>query len=381
MTLALCLALMGACGDDGGQDGTPASTPASTPATTPGSTPASTKAIERLLEAKLPEGSSGTLVAALDGEMVVCRGWGLADREAKVAADCDTAYDIMSMTKQFTAAAILKLQMQGKLAVTDPISTYVGEVPADKRAITVQQLLTHTSGLIDILGGDYEPLTRAGMVAGAIGSELRSEPGDEHHYSNLGYSLLAAIIEEASGMGYEAYLSEQLFAPAGMAQTGYVLPEWGPGQVAVEYDAEGVPHGRPFEHPWADDGPYWNLRGNGGLLSTAEDMFRWHRALEGEQVLDARAKQELFEPRVLEEPGGGTYYGYGWVVQDSDDGRILWHNGGNGWSYGEIARAPDAGAMVFWATNQYRSTTGDWNFESLSPAITGGVLKRLLEAD
>ena len=78
------------------------------------STPASTKAIERLLEAKLPEGSSGTLVAALDGEMVVCRGWGLADREAKVPADCDTAYDIMSMTKQFTAAAILKLQMQGK---------------------------------------------------------------------------------------------------------------------------------------------------------------------------------------------------------------------------------------------------------------------------
>ncbi len=159
-------------------------------------------------------------------------------------------------------------------------------------------------------------------------------------------------------MGYEEYLSEQLFAPAGMTQTGYVLPDWRPDQVAVEYDAEGVPHGRPFEHPWADDGPYWNLRGNGGLLSTAGDMFRWHRALEGEQVLDARAKEELFEPRVLEEPGGGTYYGYGWVVQDSDDGRILWHNGGNGWSYGEIARAPDAGAMVFWATNQVRSTTG-----------------------
>ena len=378
MTLALCLALMGACGEGGAQDSTPASTPPSAASTQPAEP--STQAIERLLEAKLPEGSSGTLVAALDGEMVVCQGWGLADREAEVSADCDTAYDIMSMTKQFTAAAILKLQMQGKLAVTDPISTYVGEVPADKRAITVQQLLTHTSGLVEILGGDYEPLTRAGMVAGAIGSELQSEPGDEHHYSNLGYSLLAAIIEEASGMGYEEYLSEHLFAPAGMTQTGYVLPDWRPDQVAVEYDAEGVPHGRPFEHPWADDGPYWNLRGNGGLLSTAGDMFRWHRALEGEQVLDEQALEELFEPRVLEEPGGGTYYGYGWVVQDSDDGRILWHNGGNGWSYGEIARAPDAGAMVFWATNQYRSTTGDWNFESLGQAITGGVLKRLLEA-
>ena len=213
MTLALCLALMGACGEGGGQGSTGWQRQASTQASTPAS--ASTQAIERVLDTALPEGSSGTLVAALDGEIVVCRGWGLADREAAVSADCDTAYDIMSMTKQFTAAAILKLQMQGKLAVTDPISTYVGEVPADKRAITVQQLLTHTSGLVDILGGDYEPLTRAGMVAGAMGSELKSEPGDEHHYSNLGYSLLAAIIEEASGMGYEEYLSEHLFAPAG----------------------------------------------------------------------------------------------------------------------------------------------------------------------
>ena len=82
------------------------------------------------------------------------------------------------------------------------------------------------------------------MVAGAIGSKLQSEPGDEHHYSNLGYSLLAAIIEEASGMGYEEYLSEYLFAPAGMTQTGYVLPDWRPDQVAVEYDAEGVSPGQ-----------------------------------------------------------------------------------------------------------------------------------------
>jgi hypothetical protein len=109
-------------------------------------------------------------------------------------------------------------------------------------------------------------------------------------------------------------------------------------------------------------------------------MFRWHRALESEQVLDEQALAELFEPRVLEEPGGGTYYGYGWVVQDTDLGRILWHNGGNGWSYGEIARAPASGAMVFWATNQYRSKPGGWDFERLGLGITGGVLRRLLRA-
>ena len=111
-----------------GQQRRPARRPTRKPALSPAREP-SIKAIERLLEAKLPDGSSGTLVAALDGEMLVCQGWGLADREAEVSADCDTAYDIMSMTKQFTAAAILKLQMQGKLAVTDPISTYVGDGP------------------------------------------------------------------------------------------------------------------------------------------------------------------------------------------------------------------------------------------------------------
>ena len=129
-----------------------------------------------------------------------------------------------------------------------------------------------------------------------------------------------------------------------MTQTGYVLPDWQPEQVAIEYDADGVAQGRPFDHPWADDGPYWNLRGNGGLLSTASDMFRWHLALEGDEVLDERAKQELFEPRVLEEPGGDSRTTpTAGSCSTPTYGRVLWHNGGNGWSYAEFARLPDEG--------------------------------------
>lgn len=327
----------------------------------------------------VPKGSSGTVVAARDGELVACQGWGLADREAEVDATCDTVYDVMSMTKQFTAAAVLKLQMQGALRVTDPIHRYLDDVPPDKRGITVQHLLTHTSGLVAAVGGDYERLSRDGLLARAFGSELRSQPGARHHYSNVGYSLLAAIIEEASGTGYEEFLAQHLFAPAGMQQTGYVLPEWRPSDVAVEYDEQGEPHGRPFEHPWADDGPYWNLRGNGGLLSTARDMFRWHRALEGDQVLDAAARRELFRPRVLEEPGGSTRYAYGWVVADTRLGPVQWHNGGNGWSYGEIARLPDAGVFVFWVTNQYRSTTGGWDLEADGSELTELVAEQLVD--
>jgi CubicO group peptidase (beta-lactamase class C family) len=337
--------------------------------------------VEGFLDRTLPGGASGTLVAARDGEMVHCRGFGMADREAKVAATCDTVYDVMSMTKQFTAAAILKLEMMGKLEVTDPIRSFVRAVPADKREITVHQLLTHTSGLIDALGDDYDRLTRSEMLAAALESKLRAPPGSEYHYSNVGYSVLAAIIEQVSGMGYEEFLAQQLFAPAGMTQTGYVLPEWKSDQIAVEYDPRGQAQGRPVDHPWAGDGPYWNLRGNGGLLSTARDMFRWHQALQGDEILDQRAKEKLFKPYVREEPGGDSYYGYGWVIFRTDDGNVAWHNGGNGWSYGEVARLLDEGVLVFWITNRYEDEAAGWNLGRLGPRLTHGVADRLLDGD
>ncbi len=323
-----------------------------------------------------PAGASGSLVAARGDEQVTCQGRGLADRARDIEADCDTAYDVMSMTKQFTAAAILKLRQQDRLSVSDRIGAHVDGVPADKRGITVEQLLTHTSGLVDTLGGDYEPLDRADFVAAALRSELQSPPGSTHLYSNVGYSLLAVIIEEVSGMSYERYLADHLFGPAGMHDTGYVLPQWENDQLAVEYDRRGVAQGRPTDHPWAADGPYWNLRGNGGLISTAHDLFRWHLALAGHTVLDADAKRQLFRARVPEEPGGDAFASFGWVVLEAKGEQIAWHNGGNGWSYGEIARTPDGSAMVFWVTNQVRSDT--YNLEAVGAEITESVLRRLL---
>jgi len=369
MALRLALAAVltiAACGDPGA------------PSVDPGSRDPIRRPVARFLDATLPERASGTLVAARGGEMLHCRGFGLADRERRIAAGCDTVYDTMSMTKQFTAAAILKLEMMGRLRVTDPIAAHIGPVPRGKRAITVHHLLTHTSGLIDSLGGDYEPVSRERMLAGALESALRSRPGRKYHYSNLGYSVLASIVEEVSGLGYEEFLARHLFAEARMTQTGYVLPEWRSDRVAVEYDARGRPHGRPFEHRWAADGPYWNLRGNGGLLSTARDMFRWHVALTRDRVLDRRAKRKLFEAHVREEPGGDTHYGYGWVVSESDRrGRVAWHNGGNRWSYGEITRLLDKGVMVFWVTNRYRDRRAGWDFYRLGAKLTQGVTRRV----
>ena len=116
------------------------------------------------------------------------RGLGRADQEAKIAAGCDTVYDIMSMTKQFTAAGILRLEMLGRLELSDPISKHLGPVPNGKRDVTVHHLLTHTAGLRDSLGGDYERLSRDQMVRKALRSKLVSAPGEQPRRSSQGGS-------------------------------------------------------------------------------------------------------------------------------------------------------------------------------------------------
>jgi CubicO group peptidase (beta-lactamase class C family) len=365
----VCLAV-GCSGDND-----PAPTPAiSTTTPTP-----TDPTIEQFLADTLPAGVSGTVLVARGDEIVHCTGFGTADRKAKVPASCDTVYDIQSITKQFTAAAILKLEMMGRLRVSDPISRHVGPVPDDKQDITIHQLLTHTTGLREVLGGDYQPLTREAMLEGAMSSRLRWAPGSRYAYSNLGYSVLAAVVEEASGMDYEEFLADNLFEPAGLTETGYVLPEWSPQRVAVEYDRHGQPMGRPFDHPWAADGPYWNLRGNGGILTTARDMYRWHLALRGDEVLSSQAKQQLFTPYVVEGPGATTHYGYGWVVVNSKPyGKVVWHDGGNGWSLSMVTRLLDEDVLVFWTSN-HAYQQGQWNLETSMQKLTLGLAERALD--
>ena len=243
-------------------------------------------------------------------------------------------------------------------------------MPADKSDITLRHLLTHTAGLPDALGDDYDVLSREQLLAGALATPLVARPGAAFHYSNVGYSVLAAVVELAAGEPYERFLARHLFAPAGMRQTGYVLPRWPRRRVAVEYDRRGRAHGRPFEHPWAPDGPYWNLRGNGGLLSTARDMARWHVALAGNGILGARAKRALFKPRVPIRVDGyeGFRAAYGWAVGAG----IATHSGGNGWSYAVVARWLRDGTLVFWATNRAASASR-WNLQALARRLTLGL--------
>jgi CubicO group peptidase (beta-lactamase class C family) len=273
--------------------------------------------LDRYLTRITPFGFSGALLVAKDGEVVLNKGYGMAIREKGIGNSSETVFSTGSITKQFTAAAIMKLKMQGKLNTTDPIRKYLDGVPKDKKKITIQQLLTHTSGLVQDAGRDYDVAQRDKTVSKILEQPLEFAPGKRFEYTNVGYTLLAAIIEKVSGKSYEEFLQEELFRPAGMFSTGYRLPNWEEKVVAHWYVGE-TDNGTPLEKPY----PYWNLIGNGGILSTTGDMYRWHLALNSDSILSSEAKKELFTPFLND-------YAYGWDVLKTEHGILIQHNGGS----------------------------------------------------
>jgi CubicO group peptidase (beta-lactamase class C family) len=136
-----------------------------------------------------------------------------------------------------------------------------------------------------------------------------------------------------------------------MKETGYLLPAWPKSRIAVGYHA-GQRWGRITEKPWAKDGPYWALRGNGGIHSTLDDMLRWHVALKGDTILNAAEKDKMFRRQVAEGPGAETFYGYGWSIGDAPwGGRLIEHNGGNGTTFADFLRFVDDDLVVILSTN------------------------------
>jgi CubicO group peptidase (beta-lactamase class C family) len=320
--------------------------------------------LDQLMSRLEAYGFSGSLLVARNGRVLLEKGYGWADRERRVPFTAETVFDIGSITKQFTGAAILKLEMAGKLKVTDPISKYFEDVPGDKAGITLHHLLTHSAGLQGGFGGDYEEMPRDRLVKEALASKLLWPPGTRYRYSNAGFSLLAAVVEIVSGQPYETFLQERLFKPAGMTKTGYKAPHWQPASLAHGYNAEGD-WGTPLDHAWAPDGPWWNLRGNGGILSTVGDLYRWHQALEGEKILSAAAKEKYYAPHVPEDEEGSSFYGYGWAISKTPRGtRLIAHNGGNGIFAADFRRYVDEGIVIVIGSNR-----SDFSSIAIDPEI------------
>ena len=294
-------------------------------------------------------GFSGAIIVGKDGNVILQKAYGFADPESKRAYTIDTASTVGSITKQFTAAAILALEEEGKLSVSDPITKYFKDVPPDKSAITLHQLLTHSAGFPGAIGDDEEPTGRDEFIRRAMSRKLPFAPGSAYEYSNVGFSLLAAIIEQITGGSYERYLHDRLFVRAGMEHTGYVIPKWNPAKLARGVrDGELVP---PFEGSWAADGPYWHLRGNGGIMTIPADMFRWHLALLGDKVLSAASRKKLFTPYVKEGDAPSSY-AYGWAIFPLPNGhQLIAHNGGNGIFAADFRRYIDDGVVIFITSN------------------------------
>jgi D-alanyl-D-alanine carboxypeptidase len=286
---------------------------------------------------------SGYVLVAQHDQVLYGQGFGLADRATSRVPTADTSFRVGSVTKQFTAAAILRLEQDGKLAVEDKVSKYLPDYPGPGKDVTIHQLLTHTAGIPNYTDLDKlmerraEPITVHDLLAAFWALPLDFTPGTKFAYSNSGYVILGAIIERVSGMPYRRYVAEHLLGPAQLAHT-----EVGDAIGAADR-AEGYTianHALVPAHPIDMSLPF----AAGAVRSTARDLVRWHRALSGEAILSAREREKLY--RVEQHK-----YAYAWVVDDVAGHRAVWHNGGIDGFGTSYWRVPDADLVVVAWTN------------------------------
>lgn len=309
-------------------------------------------------------GFYGSLLVEINGEKLISKGYGYKDAAHKVKNTTSTVFDIGSITKQFTASAILKLEMQGKLSTNDKISKYFENIPSDKQQITIHDLLRHQSGLISNVGSDFEKITQSEFLEKIFSSKLLFTTGTDFSYSNIGYSLLAMIVEKTSSKAYEDYLYENLWKPAQMEMTGYTRPQFDKSQIAIGYGSDNKVWGKPTDKEWDCNSPYWHLKGNGGILSTTEDLYKWHKCLMTEKVLSKDAKQKLYFPKLRINETKNSYYAYGWDVSQTDRKTTqVWHNGTNNIFYSDFLRYIDENSVVILLSNKSHPNFNHLNFE------------------
>ncbi len=300
---------------------------------------------------------SGGLLIIKDGTTLIKKGYGYADRENHIPFSSNTLASIGSITKAFTAAAILKLVEQRKLNLEDPLIKFFPDIPHDKSNITIHQLLTHSGGFHEFLkkdGGDYEKIVKNEFLLRAFSEPLSFDPGKKAIYTNVGMSILAIIIEQVSNLDYEQYLKINLFDKNGIKSIGYRYPIQKMDSIAIGYQ-NGVRWGTHQTHfDQAGGGPYWNLKGNGGLEASLNDMEKWINGITSERILTKASVDKMFTAQVKEDNLEGEYYfGYGCNISKSQRNTKMIGNGGsNGIYYARIIRLPEEGLVFYMVTNE-----------------------------
>ncbi|QLG46931.1 serine hydrolase domain-containing protein [Costertonia aggregata] len=298
---------------------------------------------------------SGVVLVVQNDDIIFNKAYGRKNGQENEWNDVNTVFDICSITKQFTAAGILKLSMQNKVSVNDDLSKYFDGVPNDKKNITVHQLLTHSSGLVVGIGGDYETITEEEFLEQVFDSELISPVGERFNYSNIGYSLLGLIIEKASGMDYETFLNSQVFEPSKMNHTGYVIPDWETNEVANGF-FDGKEAKKPNEENWSDNGPYLNLKGNGGILSRASDMLLWSQSIMNNTVLDEATTATYLYPH-FQPTNIYDNYGYGWGIENPDsENKLVVHGGASNLFTSDLWIYPKKRITIIILSNEFEES-------------------------
>jgi CubicO group peptidase (beta-lactamase class C family) len=288
-------------------------------------TPALAQDVERMGQvvraAVDAEEFSGSVLVARDGEILLDRGYGFANREWRIPNDADTKFRLGSVTKQFTAVAIMILHERGLVDLDAPVKAYLPDAPAAWDGVTVRHLLTHTSGIPNFTNfDDYGasktlPATIESLIARFRDHPLEFQPGEGWNYSNSGYILLTAVIEKASGESYAGFVSTTLFQPLGMGDSGYdshaaILPKRASGYaptplgiVNAAYVDMSIP------------------RGAGALYSTTRDLLKWEQGLFGGRLLRPESLTLLTTPV-------RNRYAFGLLVTEAGGNTTVSHSGG-----------------------------------------------------
>jgi CubicO group peptidase (beta-lactamase class C family) len=270
---------------------------------------------------------SGSVLIAKDGKVLISKGYGLADVKQATPNTPQKVFRIGSMTKQFTAMAILLLQQQGKLNVKDLVCQLLPDCPETWQPITIRQLLNHTSGIPDFVAFPthaafkQKPRTPVELIAEFRDRPLDFVPGRQWAYSNSGYVVLGYLIEQLSGQPYCEFVGQHIFQPLQMTQSGCDSDALTRQDRVQGYAAPNTLAGDiDMSVPYAA----------GGLYSTVEDLFLWDQSLYTTQLIPQALVDEMFRPSmpIPDAIGISGGYGYGWIIGEHVKHHVVWHRGG-----------------------------------------------------
>lgn len=306
-----------------------------------------TQAVDAMMERYAGDAPGASMLVLRDGVPLLRKSYGFADREQRIAATPATNYRLASITKQFTAAAIMLLVEDGRLTLDDSARRWLPSLPTMADSITLRHLLTHSSGLIDY--EDVMPAEFTGQLHDADVLRLLETQdktyfphGTGYRYSNSGYALLALIVEKASGQAFSDFLRLRIFQPLGMAHT-LAFVEAGPAIADRAYGYSESADG------WirTDQSTTSAVLGDGGIYSSIDDLAKWDAALYDGRLLSDESRKAMFAPHVVTDQPD-IRYGFGWRIT----GETLWHSGESIGFRNVIVRYPQRRLTVIVLSNR-----------------------------